>query len=51
MDCLKPHYRRMEPGVRKLMKENEKLKTLLAEKELENALLSEFTKKKMVRRQ
>ena len=51
LDGLKPHYRRMEPGVRKLMKENEKLKTLLAEKELENALLSEFTKKKMVRRQ
>ena len=45
-----PHYRRMEPGVRKLMKENEKLKKLLAEKELENALLSESIKKKMVRK-
>ena len=47
LDGLKPHYRRMEPGVRKLMKENEKLKKLLAEKELENALLSESLKKKM----
>jgi len=26
LDGIKPHYRRMEPGVRKLMKENEKLK-------------------------
>jgi len=50
LDGLKSHSRRMEPGVRKLMKENEKLKTLLAEKELENALLSESIKKKMVRR-
>ena len=32
LDGLKPHYRRMESGVRKLMKENEKLKKLLAEK-------------------
>ena len=32
LDGLKPHYKRMEPGVRKLMKENEKLKKLLAEK-------------------
>jgi hypothetical protein len=36
----------MEPGVRKLVKENEKLKTLLAEKELESAMLSEFIKKR-----
>jgi hypothetical protein len=36
----------MEPGVRKLMKENEKLKKLLAEKELENALLIESIKKR-----
>ena len=35
----------MEPGVRKLMKENEKLKTLLVEKDLENALPSESIKK------
>ena len=46
LDGLKPHYRRMEPGVRKLMKENEKLKKLLAEKELENALLSDALKKR-----
>ena len=31
LDGLKPHYRRMKRGIRKLMK-------LLAEKELENAL-------------
>ena len=46
LDGLKPHYRRMESKVRKLMKENEKLKKLLAEKELENALLSDALKKK-----
>ena len=46
LDGLKPHSRRMEPGVRKLMKENEKLKTLRAEKELENAMLSESIKKR-----
>ena len=51
LDGLKPRYRRMEPGVRKILKENEKLKKLLAEKELENALLSETIKKKMVRKQ
>jgi hypothetical protein len=45
LDGLKPHYRRMEPGMREIMKENEKLKKLLAEKELENALLSESLKK------
>ena len=50
LDGLKPHYRRMQPGIRKLMKENEKLKTLLAEKDLEDALLSEAIKK-MVRKQ
>lgn len=46
LDGLKSHSRRMEPGVRKLVKENEKLKTLLAEKELESAMLSEFIKKR-----
>lgn len=51
LDGLKPHYRRMEPWIRKIMKENEKLKKLLAEKELENALLSEYIKKTMVRKQ
>jgi transposase-like protein len=51
LDGLKPHYRRMETGMRKIMKENEKLKRLLAEKDLENALLSDALKKKMVRKQ
>lgn len=46
LDGLKSHSRRMEPGARKLVKENEKLKTLLAEKELESAMLSEFIKKR-----
>ena len=46
LDGLKPHYRRMKPGIRKIMKENEKLKKPLAEKELENALLSEYIKKR-----
>ncbi len=50
LDGLKPHSRRMEPGMRKLMKENNRLKTLLAEKELENALLSDALKKTMVRK-
>jgi hypothetical protein len=35
----------MEPGVRKLMRESEKLKKLLSEKELESALLSKSIKK------
>lgn len=39
-----------QDGVRKLMKENQRLKTLLVEKELENALLSESLKKKMARK-
>jgi len=38
LDGLKPYCRRIKPGVRKLMKEDGKLKKLLAEKELENAL-------------
>ena len=45
-DGLKPHYRMMKSGVRKLMKETEKLKKLLAEKELENALLNDVLKKR-----
>lgn len=44
LDGLKPYYRRKE-GVRKLMKENENLKKLPPEKELENALLSDVLKK------
>jgi putative transposase len=50
LEGLKSRYRRMDPGVRKLMKENNRLKTLLAEKELENALLSDAFKKKMVKK-
>jgi hypothetical protein len=46
LDGLKPHYRRMESGLKKLMKENEKLKKLPTEKELENALLSDALKKR-----
>ncbi|MEM0135702.1 MAG: transposase [Thermoplasmatales archaeon] len=46
LDGLKPHYRRMGPDVRKLMREKEKLKKLRAEKELEKALLSESIKKR-----
>ena len=42
---LKSHFRRMESGVRKLMKENSKLKKLLAEKDLTVEMLSEVFKK------
>ena len=52
LDGLKSHSRRMEPGVRKLMKENSRLKKLLAEKDLVNEMLSEALKKrKMVKKQ
>ena len=47
LDGLKLHCRRMEQGMRKIMKENEKLKRLLSEKELENALLSDALKKRL----
>ena len=43
---LKSHYRRMEPGVSKLMKENSRLKKLLAEKDLTVEMLSEALKKR-----
>ena len=46
IDGLKSHYRRMEPGVRKLMKENSRLKKLLAEKDLTVEMLSEAIKKR-----
>ena len=49
LEGLKSRSRRMEPGIRKLVKENQRLNTLLVEKELENALLSESLKK-MVRK-
>ena len=45
LEDLKPHYRGMEPGMRKLMKENGRLNKLLAEKELENVLLRDSLKK------
>jgi len=45
IDGLRSYARRMEPGVRKLMKENSRLKKLLAEKELANEMLSEALKK------
>ncbi len=46
LDGLKPHYKKMAPGMRKIMKENEKLKRLLSEKEIENAMLSDALKKR-----
>ena len=46
LDDLKPHYKRMELGIRKLMRGNENQKKLLGEKELENALPSDSLKKK-----
>lgn len=42
---FRPHYRRIELVAGKMMKKNEKLKTLLAEKELGSVLLSETIKK------
>ena len=49
LDGIKSHKTRIGYDVRKLKAENERLKKLLAEKELENALLSETLKKKMVK--
>ena len=46
VDGLKSHYRRMEPGLRKLMQENSRLKKLLAEKDLTVEMLSEALKKR-----
>ena len=46
IDGLKSHYRIMEPVVRKLMKENSRLKKLLAEKDLTVEMLSEALKKR-----
>ncbi len=45
IEGLRSYARRMEPGVRKLVKENARLKKLLAEKELANEMLSESLKK------
>ena len=47
-DGLKPNYgKKDEKELRKLQKENERLKKLLAEKELELSLKTELLKKKM----
>ncbi len=49
LEGLKSHSTAIEPGLRKLKKENERLKKLLAEKELEVQMLSEAYKKKIGR--
>jgi len=49
LDGIKSHAVRAGYDIRKLKTENERLKKLLAEKDLENALLSETLKKKMGR--
>ena len=46
LDWIKPHKTRIGYDVRKIKSENERLKKLLAEKELENAMLSEALKKR-----
>ncbi|MBX8636612.1 MAG: transposase [Thermoplasmata archaeon] len=51
IDGLRSYARRLEPGIRKLMKENSRLKKLLAEKELANEMLSEALKKRKVTKQ
>ena len=42
---LKPKYPKKDPELERLRKENERLKKLLAEKELELAIAREFIKK------
>ena len=49
LDGIKSHAVRPGYDIRKLKAENERLKKLLAEKDLENAMLSETLKKKMGR--
>ena len=49
LDGIKSHKTRIGYDVRKLKAENERLKKLLAEKDLENAMLTETLKKKMGR--
>ena len=46
LDGLKSHSTAIEPGLRELKKENERLKKLLAEKDLEVQMLSETYKKR-----
>lgn len=45
MDGLRSRTGSLEPGLRKLKKENDRLKRIIAEKELEVALLQEAYKK------
>ena len=45
MEGLRSRSRSIEPGLRKLKKENERLKKIIAEKELEVALLQDAYKK------
>ena len=45
LDGIKSHAVRVGSDIRKLKAENERLKKLLAEKDLENAMLSETLKK------
>ena len=46
LDGIKSHAVRAGSDIRKLKAENERLKKLLAEKDLENAMLSETLKKR-----
>jgi transposase-like protein len=46
MEGLRFRSRSIEPGMRKLKKENERLKRIIAEKELEVAMLQEVYKKR-----
>lgn len=45
MDGLQPQYHRADPGVRKLEKENERLKKIIARQALEIEVKSELLKK------
>ena len=45
MDGLRSRSAQIQPGIRKLKKENERLKRIIAEKELEVAMLQEAYKK------
>ena len=46
LEGLRTHSTAIDPGLRKLKKENERLKKLLAEKDLEVQMLSEAYKKR-----
>ena len=45
VDCLRSRTRNSDPSIRKLTRENERLKKMLAEKELEVSMLQEAYKK------